>query len=92
MPFDLPDSSYVIDHIGDFRKELSLLLAVGSRRMYQAGEIVYLQGEMSKAFYFLHKGKVKVSILREDGSEKTLAIQEGNTFFGESAACSRPCL
>jgi CRP/FNR family transcriptional regulator, cyclic AMP receptor protein len=29
---------------------------------------------------------VKISIFRDDGSEKILAIQEGDTFFGESAA------
>lgn len=35
------------------------------------------------------RGKVKVSIFRENGSEKILAIQEDNTFFGESAAFDR---
>lgn len=86
---DIPDSPYVIDNIKGFENQLPLLLAVAARRIYRGGEIVYLQGEMSKAFYFLHRGKVKVSILKEDGSEKILAIQEGNTFFGESAAFDR---
>jgi CRP/FNR family transcriptional regulator len=48
--------------------------------------MIYLQGEKSRAFFFVRKGRVKVSILKEDGSEKTLAIQEENTFFGEDAA------
>ncbi len=89
MAYDLPDSPYVIDNVKGFENELSLLLSVAARRIYQAGEIVYLQGEMSNTFYFLHRGKVKISILKEDGSEKILAIQEGNTFFGESAAFDR---
>ncbi len=88
-PNDIPDSPYVIDNVKGFEKQVRLLLSVAAQRIYHPGEIVYLQGEMSKEFYFLHRGKVKVSILKEDGSEKILAIQEGNTFFGESAAFDR---
>jgi CRP/FNR family transcriptional regulator len=51
--------------------------------------MIYLQGETSRSFFFVKKGKVKISILKEDGSEKILAIQEENTFFGESAAFDR---
>ncbi len=89
MANDIPNSPYVIDNVKGFENQLRLLLSVAERRTYQAGQIVYLQGEMSKAFYFLHKGKVKVTILKEDGAEKILAFQEGNTFFGESAAFDR---
>lgn len=84
-----PDSPYVVDNIGNFSEELTLLLSMSATRVYNSGEIIYLQGEPSKYFYFLKDGKVKVSILKEDGSEKILAIQENNTFFGESAAFDR---
>lgn len=84
-----PDSPYVIDNVGKFSDELRLLISVSATRIYNTGEIIYLQGEQSKYFYFLIEGKVKVSILKEDGSEKILAIQESNTFFGESAAFDR---
>jgi CRP/FNR family transcriptional regulator, cyclic AMP receptor protein len=86
---NLPDSPYVIDNIKGFEKQLEILLSVSNARRYNPGEIIYLQGETSKDFYFLAKGKVKVSILKENGSEKILAIQEDNTFFGESGSFDR---
>jgi CRP/FNR family transcriptional regulator, cyclic AMP receptor protein len=89
MANQIPDSPYVVDNVKGFENLLPLLFAVAARRIYHPGEIVYLQGEMSKEFYFLQRGKVKVSILKEDGSEKILSIQEGNTFFGTTAAFDR---
>ncbi len=80
------DSPWVSDNIGDYREELTKLLQSASLRHYKANHPVYIQGERSSHFYFLKKGKVKISVFREDGSEKILAIQEGNTFFGESSA------
>jgi CRP/FNR family transcriptional regulator, cyclic AMP receptor protein len=89
MADTIPNSPYVTWDPKDFEKEMSLLLSVSSSRIYREGEILYLQGETSGFFFFVKKGKVKVSILKEDGSEKILAIQEKNTFLGESAAFDR---
>jgi CRP/FNR family cyclic AMP-dependent transcriptional regulator len=84
-----PDSPYVTWDPKDFANELSLLLSVSTLKVYRDGEMIYIQGESSRCFYFVRSGRVKVSILKEDGSEKILAIQEKNTFFGESAAFDR---
>jgi len=83
------DSPYVTDNVGKFTDELDTLLSIGRLRHYSPGQIIYLQGEESTSFYFVRDGKVKVSIFKENGSEKILAIQEDNTFFGESAAFDR---
>lgn len=80
------DSPYVVWDVKGFEEELEQLLTVSSTKVYRDGEIIYLQGQRSKEFFFIRQGKVKVSILRGDGSEKTLSIQECNTFFGEYAA------
>jgi CRP/FNR family transcriptional regulator len=80
------DSPWVKDNIGQYQLELKKLLKSSNPKKYKANQVVYIQGERSQRFYFLRKGKVKISIFREDGSEKILAIQEDNTFFGESAA------
>jgi CRP/FNR family transcriptional regulator, cyclic AMP receptor protein len=85
----ITDSPYVVWDPKGFEQELGQLLAVSTTKTYREGEIIYLQGEVSKDFFFIHKGKVKVSILKEDGSEKILSIQEDNTFFGEYAAFDR---
>lgn len=83
------DSPYVTDNVGQFTEELKTLLTISRVRRYQNNQIIYMQGEKSRHFYFVEHGKVKVSIFRENGSEKILAIQENNTFFGESAAFDR---
>lgn len=83
------DSPYVTDNVGKFTDELDTLLAIGRLKRYSPGQIIYLQGEESTNFYFVREGKVRVSIFKENGSEKILAIQEDNTFFGESAAFDR---
>ena len=80
------DSPWVKDNIGKYTDELNKLLESAHLKKYAIGKSVYIQGERGRAFYFLRKGRVKISIFREDGSEKILAIQEENTFFGESAA------
>lgn len=85
----LSDSPYVTDNVGKFNDELKTLMTISRPRRYQSGQIIYMQGEKSRHFYFVGRGKVKVSIFRENGSEKILAIQEDNTFFGESAAFDR---
>jgi len=83
------DSPYVTDNVGKFTDELKILLTISRVRRYQSGQIIYMQGEKSRHFYFVGQGRVKISIFRENGSEKILAIQEDNTFFGESAAFDR---
>ncbi len=85
----IPNSPYVMDNVGHFNDELKTLLEISRLRRYQAGQIIYMQGERSRYFYFVGQGKVKVSIFRQNGSEKILAIQESNTFFGESGAFDR---
>ena len=48
-----PDSPYVVDNVGSFSEELMLLLSTSATKNYNPGEIIYLQGEPSKYFYFL---------------------------------------
>jgi len=88
LPY-LSDSPYVTDNVGKFTDELEILLGIARLKHYSPGQIIYMQGEASTSFYFVKQGKVKVSIFKENGSEKILAIQEDNTFFGESAAFDR---
>jgi len=51
------------------------------------GETIYMTGDESTGkFYIIESGKIKVSILSQDGSEKILGIHDKNTLFGETAA------
>jgi CRP-like cAMP-binding protein len=82
----IPDSPYLTDNLTDHPEELSLLLSISKSKRYTAGGLIYVQGEESKPyFYLVEQGKVKISLLGRDGSEKIIVIQEKNTLFGYAA-------
>ena len=47
------------------------------------GEIVFSQGDVADAVFYLEKGKVKVTVVSPQGKEAVVAILETNDFFGE---------
>lgn len=49
------------------------------------GETVYHQGDRSKGLYILHKGRVKIYRLSENGKEQLVRILEPGDFTGELA-------
>lgn len=59
---------------------------LGSTRDYPELSFIYHQGECSDCFYYVVSGRVKVFVSRPDGSERTLALMEPGTTFGESSA------
>lgn len=54
-------------------------------RNFPKGSYIYQQEDIRKYMYFLIEGRVKISIYSPNGSEKTLAIHEPGSFFGETA-------
>lgn len=54
------------------------------RRVSQ-GAVIYGQEDPAEHLYYVVEGKVKVFIVNEDGKERTLAIHEPGTFFGETS-------
>ncbi|NYB74480.1 Crp/Fnr family transcriptional regulator [Sedimentibacter hydroxybenzoicus DSM 7310] len=54
-------------------------------RYYRKGSLIYQQEDKRDFLYFLTEGSVRVSISNSNGSEKTLAINEPASFFGETA-------
>ncbi len=59
---------------------------LGKRRTYDKGEFLYHQDEVSTEFFFILKGRVQVSIAREDGSEFVLEIMGRWALCGEGPA------
>ncbi|OPY65265.1 MAG: cAMP receptor protein [Syntrophorhabdaceae bacterium PtaU1.Bin034] len=83
----IPNSPYVADSLKDYPEELSLLLPISKSKKCKAGELIYVQGQASRReLYVVEQGKVKISILSEDGSERLLNILENNTIFGYGVA------
>jgi CRP/FNR family cyclic AMP-dependent transcriptional regulator len=44
---------------------------------------VFSQGDRANEVFYLQKGKVKVTVISEQGKEAVVAILEGDEFFGE---------
>lgn len=64
----------------------AFLAKVGAGRSlakYRKGQTVFAQGESADAVYYLQSGKVKVTVLSEQGKEAVIAILGADEFFGE---------
>ena len=64
----------------------SFLARIGDGRSigkYRKDQIVFSQGAPADAVFFIQKGKVKVTVVSEQGKEAVVAILGANEFFGE---------
>jgi CRP-like cAMP-binding protein len=64
----------------------SFLAKVGEGRSihaYRGEQIVFAQEDPADAVFYLENGKVKVTVVSEQGKEAIVAILGANAFFGE---------
>jgi CRP/FNR family transcriptional regulator, cyclic AMP receptor protein len=64
----------------------SFLAMVGEGRSlgtYRKGQTVFSQGDPANEVFYIQKGKVKVTVLSEQGKEAVVAILAADEFFGE---------
>ena len=50
---------------------------------YKKHQVVYSQGDPANAVFYLQKGKIKLTVVSEQGKEAVVAILEPGQFFGE---------
>jgi CRP/FNR family cyclic AMP-dependent transcriptional regulator len=50
---------------------------------YRKHQVVFSQGDAADAVFFIQQGKVKVTVVSEQGKEAVIAILEPGQFFGE---------
>jgi CRP/FNR family transcriptional regulator, cyclic AMP receptor protein len=50
---------------------------------YQKDQIVFSQGDVADAVFYIQKGKLKLSVISEHGKEAVIAILGPGHFFGE---------
>jgi CRP/FNR family cyclic AMP-dependent transcriptional regulator len=60
-------------HVGDGR----------SIHHYRKNQIVFSQGDAADAVFFMQRGKVKLTVVSEQGKEAVVALLGRNDFFGE---------
>jgi CRP/FNR family transcriptional regulator, cyclic AMP receptor protein len=50
---------------------------------YRKDQIIFAQGEIADAVFYIQEGKVKIVVISDQGKEAVVAILEPNQFFGE---------
>jgi CRP/FNR family cyclic AMP-dependent transcriptional regulator len=50
---------------------------------YGKGQIVFAQGEEADKVFYIQSGKIKLTVVSEQGKEAVVAILEATNFFGE---------
>ena len=54
------------------------------------GHVIFAQGDPSDAVFFIEKGKVKVTVVSEQGKEAVIAFLEEGDFIGEACLRGQP--
>ena len=57
---------------------------------YQENQIVYAQGDPADSVFYIHRGKVKVTVVSKLGKEAIVAIRGPDEFCGEEALTGTP--
>jgi CRP/FNR family transcriptional regulator, cyclic AMP receptor protein len=57
---------------------------------YRKGQIIYSQGQVADAVFYIQQGKVKLTVVSEHGKEAVIAILEPGQFFGEGCLNGHP--
>ena len=57
---------------------------------YQKDQIVFRQGDVAEAIFYIQKGKIKLTVVSERGKEAVVGLLEQNHFFGEGCLNGHP--
>jgi CRP/FNR family cyclic AMP-dependent transcriptional regulator len=72
---------------------LAFLAKVGAGKTileFHRNQDVFLQGEAADSVFYLQKGRVKLTVISEQGKEAVVAILEPGQFFGEGCLNGHP--
>jgi CRP/FNR family cyclic AMP-dependent transcriptional regulator len=57
---------------------------------YRKNQIIFAQGEVANSVVYVQKGRVKLTVISEQGKEAVVAILEPGQFFGEGCLNGHP--
>ena len=57
---------------------------------YRKDQIIFSQGQVADAIFYIQQGKVKLTVVSEQGKEAVVAILEPGQFFGEGCLNGHP--
>jgi CRP-like cAMP-binding protein len=75
-----------------FDPKAFLARADGERTIskYQMNQIIFLQGDPANSVFYIHAGKIKVTVISEQGKEAVVAILGPHEFCGEGCLAGQP--
>ena len=71
----------------------SFLARVGDGRSiteYRKGQTIFSQGDPCDAVFYIQKGRVKLTVVSEQGKEAVIAVLGADEFFGEGCLAGQP--
>src|SRR6478752_7981395 len=57
---------------------------------YSENALIFSQGDPADSIFYIHKGKVKLTVLSRQGKEAVVAILGAGDFFGEGCLAGQP--
>jgi CRP/FNR family transcriptional regulator, cyclic AMP receptor protein len=61
-----------------------------SRSNYRTSAVIFSQGDPADAAFFIQNGKVKLTVVSEQGKEAVVALSGPGEFFGEGCLAGQP--
>jgi CRP/FNR family transcriptional regulator, cyclic AMP receptor protein len=52
---------------------------------WNKGEVIFAQGDGADCVFYLHRGRIKISVISAEGREATIRLVAAGDFFGEKA-------
>src|ERR1039458_7901032 len=74
----------------DLQSPMNRYLAGKSRREYLAGQPIFSKGDPANAVFYIHSGKVKLTVVSMNGKEAVIAHLSAASFFGEASLAGEP--
>jgi CRP/FNR family transcriptional regulator, cyclic AMP receptor protein len=57
---------------------------------YRRNQVIFAQGDAAEAVYYIEDGRVKVTVVSDQGKEAVVAIHDKGDFFGEACLTGQP--
>jgi len=61
-----------------------------TKREYRSDQVVFSQGDTADAVFYIHTGKVKLTVVSTRGKEAVIGVLERGSFFGEGCLAAQP--
>jgi CRP-like cAMP-binding protein len=57
---------------------------------HQKGEVIFSQGDVADAVFYIQKGEIKLTVISEQGKEAVVGVLRSEHFFGEGCLNGHP--